>query len=137
MKRETKIQIYHEIENINRTLKKLVVDFSIHFLWEKKWFFIAILVGIILLSIPVPDGLSRAGMIVLTMSIVATILFITEPVPLPAVALLIILGQVFLLGSSSSDVAKTLWNDSVLFILGSLMILLSIFIVITKRQAKG
>ena len=126
MKRETKIQIYHEIGNINRTLKKLALDFSIHFLWEKKWFFIAIFVGIILLSIPVPDGLSRAGMVVLTMSIVATILFITEPVPLPAVALLIILGQVFLLGSSSSDVAKTLWNDSVLFILGSLMLAVAV-----------
>ena len=126
MKRETKIQIYHEIGNINRTLKKLALDFSIHFLWEKKWFFIAIFVGIILLSIPVPDGLSRAGMVVLTMSIVATILFITEPIPLPAVALLIILGQVFLLGSSSSDVAKTLWNDSVLFILGSLMLAVAV-----------
>ena len=102
------------------------MDFSIHFLWEKKWFFIAMLVGILLLSMPTPDGLSREGLIVLTMSIVATILFITEPIPLPAVALLIILGQVFLLGSSSSDVAKTLWNDSVLFILGSLMLAVAV-----------
>ena len=104
------------------SLKKLITDFSIHFVWEKKWFFIAMVVGIILLSLPTPNGLSREAMIVLSMSIVATILFITEPIPLPAVALLIILGQVFLLGSSSSDVAKTLWNDSVLFILGSLML---------------
>ena len=104
------------------SLKKLITDFSIHFVWEKKWFFIAMVVGIILLSLPTPNGLSREAMIVLSMSIVATILFVTEPIPLPAVALLIILGQVFLLGSSSSDVAKTLWNDSVLFILGSLML---------------
>ena len=104
------------------SLKKLITDFSIHFVWEKKWFFIAMVVGIILLSFPTPNGLSREAMIVLSMSIVATILFVTEPIPLPAVALLIILGQVFLLGSSSSDVAKTLWNDSVLFILGSLML---------------
>ena len=112
--------------NMKTTLKNLIMDFSIHFLWEKKWFFFAMLVGILLLSMPTPDGLSREGLIVLTMSIVATILFITEPIPLPAVALLIILGQVFLLGSSSSDVAKTLWNDSVLFILGSLMLAVAV-----------
>ena len=108
------------------TLKKLITDFSIHFLWEKKWFFFGMLVGVFMLSIPTPSGLSKEAMIVLTMSLVATILFITEPIPLPAVALLIILGQVFLLGSSSSDVAKTLWNDSVLFILGSLMLAVAV-----------
>ena len=107
-------------------LKKLISDFSIHYMWEKKWFFIAMIVGAIMLNLPNPEGLSREGMIVLTMSLVATILFVTEPIPLPAVALLIILGQVFLLGSSSSDVAKTLWNDSVLFILGSLMLAVAV-----------
>ena len=126
MNRGTKIPIYLVFENFKAILKKLIVDFSIHFLWEKKWFFIAMLVGIALLSIPVPDGLSREGMVVLSMSIVATVLFITEPIPLPAVALLIILGQVFLLGSASSEVAKTLWNDSVLFILGSLMLAVAV-----------
>lgn len=126
MNRGTKIPIYLVFENFKAILKTLIVDFSIHFLWEKKWFFIAMLVGIVLLSIPVPDGLSREGMVVLSMSIVATVLFITEPIPLPAVALLIILGQVFLLGSSSSEVAKTLWNDSVLFILGSLMLAVAV-----------
>ncbi len=126
MNRGIKIPIYLVFENFKATLKKLIVDFSIHFLWEKKWFFIAMLVGIVLLSIPVPDGLSREGMVVLSMSIVATVLFITEPIPLPAVALLIILGQVFLLGSASSEVAKTLWNDSVLFILGSLMLAVAV-----------
>ena len=126
MNRGIKIPIYLVFENFKAILKKLIVDFSIHFLWEKKWFFIAMLVGIALLSIPVPDGLSREGMVVLSMSIVATVLFITEPIPLPAVALLIILGQVFLLGSASSEVAKTLWNDSVLFILGSLMLAVAV-----------
>jgi sodium-dependent dicarboxylate transporter 2/3/5 len=113
-------------EKISVKLKKLISDFSIHFLWEKKWFFFALIVGVVMLSLSRPDGLSREGMIVLTMSVVATILFITEPIPLPSVALLIILGQVFLLGSSSSEVAKTLWNDSVLFILGSLMLAVAV-----------
>lgn len=56
------------------------------------------------------------------MAIVATILFITEPIPLPSVALLIIVAQVILLGIDSTTVAKSLMNDSVLFIMGSLML---------------
>ena len=122
MVRGYNIPNHRVLKGAGASLKKLITDFSIHFVWEKKWFFIAMVVGIILLSLPTPNGLSREAMIVLSMSIVATILFVTEPIPLPAVALMIILGQVFLLGSSSSDVAKTLWNDSVLFILGSLML---------------
>lgn len=71
---------------------------------------------------PIPDGVSPEGWRVLIMTVGATILFITEPIPLPAVALLIILGQVFLLKLDSSLVAKSLMKDSVLFIMGSLML---------------
>ena len=71
---------------------------------------------------PVPEGLSPEGWRVLVMTVGATILFITEPIPLPAVALLIILGQVFLLKLDSTVVAKSLMKDSVLFIMGSLML---------------
>jgi len=104
----------------------LMSDFFLHFAWEKRWFFIALIVGGIIMSLPLPNNLSREGMIVLAMSVMATIMFITEPIPLPGVALLIILGQVFLLGLDSSAVAKTLWNDSVLFILGSLMLAVAV-----------
>lgn len=71
---------------------------------------------------PIPDGVTPEGWRVLIMTVGATILFITEPIQLPAVALLIILGQVFLLGLDSSLVAKSLMKDSVLFIMGSLML---------------
>lgn len=90
------------------------------------WFIIAMLVGAGLLNLPAPDGLSQAGYAVLVMSIVATILFVTEPIPLPAVALLIIVGQVLLLGINSNDVASSIMSDSVLFIMGSLMLAVSI-----------
>lgn len=96
------------------------------FLWEKRWFLIAMGVGAILLSLPTPEGLSREGWIVLTMSIVSVILFVTEPVPLPTVALMIIVGQVLLLGLDSSKVAKSLMSDSVLFIMGSLMLAVAV-----------
>ncbi|MBC8338424.1 MAG: DASS family sodium-coupled anion symporter [Alphaproteobacteria bacterium] len=83
-------------------------------------------VGAFMLHLPTPGDLSREGMIILTMSIVAVILFITEPVPLPTVALLIVIGQVVLMGHDSSEVAKSLMTDSVLFIMGSLMLAVAV-----------
>ena len=99
---------------------------NLYYFWEKKWFFIALLVGFVLLSFDPPEGLTRAGQIVLTMSIMATILFVTEPIPLPGVALLIIIGEVLLMGLESTEVAKSLMNDSVLFIMGSLMLAVAV-----------
>lgn len=91
-------------------------------LWRKRWLIFAFALGALMLLMPTPTGLSFEGWAVLTMTVVAVILFITEPVPLPTVALLIIVGQVFLLGLTSTTVARSLMNDSVLFIMGSLMI---------------
>ena len=96
------------------------------FLWEKKWFFIALGVGALMLSFDPPAGLTLNGYIVLSMSVMSVILFVTEPVPLPSVALMIIVGQVLLLGIDSSIVAKSLMSDSVLFIMGSLMLAVAI-----------
>lgn len=99
---------------------------NFYYFWEKRWFFIAMALGAVMLSLPLPNGLNQHGMIVLTMSTVATILFITEPVPLPTVALLIIVGQVLMLGIDSTLVAKSLMTDSVLFIMGSLMLAVAV-----------
>lgn len=96
------------------------------FFWEKRWFFVALLIGLALIAMSPPEGLSREGWVTLVMSIVAIILFITEPVPLPTVALMIIAGQVLLLGLDSTVVAKSLMNDSVLFIMGSLMLAVAV-----------
>ncbi|MEK9673597.1 MAG: DASS family sodium-coupled anion symporter [Rhodospirillaceae bacterium] len=98
----------------------------LYFFWEKRWFFIAILVCAGLLQLPQPEGLPREGMIVLSMTVTAIILFITEPVPLPTVALLIVIGQVVLMGHESSEVAQSLMSDSVLFIMGSLMLAVAV-----------
>ncbi len=99
---------------------------NLYFFWEKKWFFIAMIIGAFMLYMPLPQGLSPEGLIILTMSVVSVILFITEPVPLPTVALLIIIGQVVLMGHDSSEVAKSLMTDSVLFIAGSLMLAVAV-----------
>jgi sodium-dependent dicarboxylate transporter 2/3/5 len=94
----------------------------IHFLREKRWFFLTLAIQAAMLLLPAPQGVTQEGWRVLVMTAGATILFITEPIPLPAVALLIVLGQVFLLGLDSSLVARSLMKDSVLFIMGSLML---------------
>ena len=99
---------------------------NLNYFIEKRWFFIAVILGAALLLAPTPEGLSREGHIVLVMSVVATILFVTEPVPLPTVALMIIVAEVVLLGIESTQVAKSLMTDSVLFIMGSLMLAVAI-----------
>jgi sodium-dependent dicarboxylate transporter 2/3/5 len=99
---------------------------NLFYIWEKRWLFVALAVGAAMVIYVHPSDLSDAGVAVLAMSVVATILFITEPVPLPTVALLIIVGQVLLLGIDSTDVAKSLMTDSVLFIMGSLMLAVAI-----------
>ncbi len=96
------------------------------FLSEKRWLFFALLVGAALYFAPAPAGLGRDGQTVLVITVVAVILFITEPVPLPAVALSIGVGQVLLLGIDSTVVARSLMSDSVLFIMGSLMLAVAI-----------
>ena len=114
-----------DLVHLRRSVSGLAGAFAFY-LVQRRWFFIAMIVGVVMLNLPLPDGLTRDGLIVLTMSVVATILFITEPVPLPTVALLIIVGEVVLLGLESTKVAKTLMNDSVLFIMGSLMLAVAV-----------
>ena len=62
----------------------------------------------------------------LVMSLMATMLFITEAIPLPTVPLLIIVGEVVLLKVDPTEVARSLMTDSVLFIMGSLMLAVAI-----------
>lgn len=97
------------------------------FLKEKRWLFAAFALGFILYHLPTPDGLTRDGHIVLVMSVVAVVLFISEPIPLPAVALMIVVGQILLMKElNSTHVARSLMSDSVLFIMGSLMLAVAI-----------
>ena len=116
--------IFNMLRGLRRTSSKSA-RFKL-ILKGRGWFFLALGIGAYLLNIPPPEGLSPEAYSVLVMSVVATILFVTEPIPLPAVALLIIVGQVLLLGANSNDVAKSIMSDSVLFIMGSLMLAVAI-----------
>jgi sodium-dependent dicarboxylate transporter 2/3/5 len=96
------------------------------FVWKRRWFIITMFLGFALMAAPTPSGLSHEGQIVLVMSLMATMLFITEAVPLPTVPLLIIVGEVLLLKVDATVVAQSLMTDSVLFIMGSLMLAVAI-----------
>jgi solute carrier family 13 (sodium-dependent dicarboxylate transporter), member 2/3/5 len=95
-------------------------------IWKRRWFIIAMVLGFLFMGLPTPAGLTHEGQIVLIMSLMATVMFIAEPVPLPSVALMIIVGQVVLLGLDANAVARSLMTDSVLFIMGSLMLAVAV-----------
>ena len=90
--------------------------------WKRKWLFVAFALGTLIALLPAPEGLTREGLFVLAISAGSVIIFITEPVPLPTVALMIAIVQVLLGISDPKVVAKSYMSDSVFFIMGSLMI---------------
>lgn len=104
----------------------LLDNVNLALLWKRRWFIITMLLGLAMMGAPTPAGLTHEGQIVLVMSFMATVMFITEPVPLPSVALMIVVGQVVFLGLDSNKVAASLMTDSVLFIMGSLMLAVAV-----------
>lgn len=90
--------------------------------WKRKWLFAAFALGILIAILPVPEGLTRQGLIVMGISAGSMIIFITEPVPLPTVALLIAVLQVLAGIDTPKHIAQSYMSDSVFFIMGSLMI---------------
>ena len=83
---------------------------------QKRWLIIITLLGTIMYQLPYPDGISYAGYRTLILSIIVISLIITEPIPLPAVALLIAVLEVAFKIAPATEVAKTYMNDSVFFI---------------------
>lgn len=104
----------------------LLDNVNLALLWKRRWFIITMVLGLVMMGAPTPTGLTHEGQIVLVMSLMATVMFITEPVPLPSVALMIVVGQVVFLGLDSNKVAASLMTDSVLFIMGSLMLAVAV-----------
>ncbi len=104
------------------------LDMSNIIFWftQKRWILIALFVGIILYNIPAPSGLTNAGYNTLIIIVIALILIITEPIPLPGVAFLIIILEVYFGVADADSVAKSFMNDAVFFIMGSLMLAVAI-----------
>ncbi|HEX9758345.1 MAG TPA: DASS family sodium-coupled anion symporter [Nitrospiria bacterium] len=93
---------------------------------KRKWFLICFSLGALPLFFDPPSGLTPEGFKVLSIAGIAILLFITEPIPLPTVALLIAVLQVLFQIGTPTEVAKSFMSDSVFFIMGSLMLAVAI-----------
>ena len=69
-----------------------------------------------------PQGLSKQAYTSIVILITALILIIKEPIPLPAIAIYILLAQIYGGIDSADGIAKAFMNDAVFFIMGSLML---------------
>ncbi len=88
----------------------------------RKWLIAGLGLGILLLFLPPPADLSPVGMRTLALLVTVVIFLITEPIPLPATALLIAVGQAVLGLAEPNEIARSFLSDAVFFIMGSLMI---------------
>jgi len=93
---------------------------------QKRWLIIIALGGILLYHLPYPSGLSLSGYRTIILGMIVISLIITEPIPLPSVALLIAVLEVSFHIAPAAEVAKSYMNDSVFFIMGSLMMAVAI-----------
>ena len=93
---------------------------------QKRWLIIIALLGVVMYQLPYPDGISIAGYRTLILCIIVISLIVTEPIPLPAVALLIAVLEVVFHIAPPVEVANSYMNDSVFFIMGSLMMAVAI-----------
>lgn len=93
---------------------------------QKKWFLITMLMGIILLFFPAPPGLTVEGYRIIIIVITTLMMIITEPIPLPAIALYILVMEVVLGIGGPEEISHSFMNDAVFFIMGSLMLAVAI-----------
>ncbi len=94
----------------------------LRWLWVRRWLWLGLLVGLLVLLLPRPEGLSPEGQRALALLATVIVFLVTEPIPLPATALLIAFGQAVLALGSPNEIARSYMSDAVFFIMGSLMI---------------
>jgi len=93
---------------------------------RSRWLIFAIVIGIILFALPTPDGLSSEAHHLIVIIIITLLLVITEPIPLPATALFIIVSLTYFGIDKPNEIAHAFMNDAVFFIMGSLMLAVAI-----------
>ena len=112
---------------------KIVSSSILYWFSQKKWFVFSVLTGIFLVLIGPPiDFLNAngepniAGYHSLVILLMVFILVTSQPIPFPAIALLALVLQVLLGVAPADEVASSLMNDAVLFVMGSLMFAIAI-----------
>ena len=98
----------------------------------------AVLTGLVLYNLETPGGLTVEGYRTLIIVVLTIVMIVFEPVPLPAVGLMILFLQVFMGIDDPNGVAKSFMSDAVFFIMGSLMLAVAIVSQgLDKRLALG
>ena len=108
------------------SLSHRFVSDTLFWITRKKWLIISFLLSIILFYLPSPEGLTSEGHRTLIIVLTTLILIISESIPLPAVAILILIMEVILGVDTPDGVASSFMSDAVFFIMGSLMLAISI-----------
>ncbi len=117
----------------NQTIADLL-----YWVTRKKWLIAAFAISIFLFYIPSPETLSPEGHRTLIIVVIALILIIGEVIPLPAVAILILILEVVFGIDTPNGVATSFMSDAVFFIMGSLMMAVAIVSQgLDKRLALG
>ncbi|MBU0528957.1 DASS family sodium-coupled anion symporter [bacterium] len=99
---------------------------TIYWLTQKRWLFFAFIVATILYLLPPPTGLSLSGYRILIIVFIALTLIITEVIPLPGIAFIIIILEVYFGIGDANSIARSFMNDAVFFVMGSLMLAVAI-----------
>ncbi|PNX49583.1 MAG: hypothetical protein BV457_01135 [Thermoplasmata archaeon M9B1D] len=91
---------------------------------NKNIFFLLLAFAIIIIFyfMPTPEGLTFEGKLMLGMLIMAAILWVTEPIPLPATGLLIMIMQPILGILPAKDVFSSFGNQAIFFLIGAFII---------------
>ena len=83
-------------------------------------------ISLILYLLPTPEGLTQSGYRIIIVALIALTLIVTETLPLPGTAFIIIVLEVFFGIGDANSVSKSFMNDAVFFIMGSLMLAVAI-----------
>ncbi|HIA31052.1 MAG TPA: SLC13/DASS family transporter [Candidatus Marinimicrobia bacterium] len=105
---------------------------------RKRWLIFTFVISLLLFYIPSPTTLTPEGHRTLIIVVIALILIIGEVIPLPAVAILILILEVIFGIDTPNGVAASFMSDAVFFIMGSLMLAVAIVSQgLDKRLALG
>ena len=105
---------------------------------RKRWLIFTFVISLLLFYIPSPTTLTPEGHRTLIIVVIALILIIGEVIPLPAVAILILILEVIFGIDTPNGVAESFMSDAVFFIMGSLMLAVAIVSQgLDKRLALG
>ena len=93
---------------------------------RKRWLIFTFVISLLLFYIPSPTTLTPEGHRTLIIVVIALVLIIGEVIPLPAVAILILILEVIFGIDTPNGVAESFMSDAVFFIMGSLMLAVAI-----------